>query len=72
MRKLLFLAVLGGVAYGLRMLWVEDERMRELRDRAPVPDRDPAALADEEDRLDEALRDSFPASDPPSMTPPHH
>jgi hypothetical protein len=72
MRKLLFLAVLGGVAYGLRRLLWEDAQMREFRQRAREAQREFSGLPDEEGRLDTALRDSFPASDPPSLTPPHH
>lgn len=68
MRKLLFLAVLGGVVYGLRRLIAEPERAPAPR--APADDRGRAEAEDQ--RLDEALRDSFPASDPPAMTPPRH
>jgi hypothetical protein len=82
MRKLLFLAVLGGVAYGLRKLYedtyrqsghgrdLEGQGERAFRRQKIVADlaRDEeSALVD--DRLDEALRDTFPASDPPAVGP---
>jgi hypothetical protein len=75
MRKLLFLAVLGGVVYGLRKLAEDappsfefDEPGSEYGDESRF---DQAAMDDElseDDRLDEALRESFPASDPPSVS----
>jgi hypothetical protein len=80
MRKLLFLAVLGGVAYGLRKLSEEAERnsIYGMDDDYATggPDRDDpesfgTAMGDElseDERLDETLRESFPASDPPSMS----
>jgi hypothetical protein len=77
MRKLLFLAMLGGVAYGLRKLSEDSARSAFDRHLDNPGDEytddqrfDQAAMDDElteDDRLDEALRDSFPASDPPSM-----
>ena len=50
--------------------------MPELRDPARPPTEGPAArapkprLPSEDERLDEALADSFPASDPPASTNP--
>ncbi|MFU8816433.1 MAG: hypothetical protein ACNA7W_13870 [Pseudomonadales bacterium] len=80
MRKLLLLAVMGGVAYGLRKLYEDIERhpgagsgeeehvaAGERPESALTGSAQDAEVAATQERLDEALRESFPASDPPSL-----
>jgi hypothetical protein len=83
MRKLLFLAVLGGVAYGLRKLYEDagqqtqgPDHERAERERrgggqrlAHRPRGTEAVSRTDDERLDEALRETFPASDPPAIGP---
>jgi hypothetical protein len=76
MRKLLFLAVLGGVVYGLRRMYEDanrgsygERRDEDLNPESRDRDRGENPPTTEDDRLDEALRESFPASDPPSIRP---
>lgn len=67
MNKWVVLALIGGAVY-----WLTKE---------PAPQRTRASLSapgasldpqDEQELLDEALDESFPASDPPAVTPPRH
>lgn len=62
MNKWLFLALLGGAAYCLSTHTPRSHSRRSQR----TDD-----VQQREDDLDEALRESFPASDPPSPTSPH-
>jgi hypothetical protein len=43
-------------------------KMDERKDRAPAPDDGEACRERREEMLDEALEETFPASDPPSLT----
>jgi hypothetical protein len=61
MNKWLFLALLGGAAYCLATYTPRSHTRRSQRTQD---------VQKREDDLDEALRESFPASDPPSPTSP--
>ncbi len=56
----LVLGLIGGVLY-----WLSKEPPRRAADARLDPD-------DEQELLDEALDKSFPASDPPAVTPTRH
>ena len=89
MRKLLLLAMIGGIAYTIRKVYEDLERNPMLDEEADAeapglerrshttagratggypPGESEAERKSAEGRLDETLRDSFPASDPPSFT----
>lgn len=62
MNRLVLLALIGG---GLYWLLKDSEPRRREMGEALDPD-------DQQARLDEALEESFPASDPPAVSPPRH
>ena len=77
MNRWIFLALLGGATYWL----LNNEPKRRAGAPASLPDADAPASGDQEpaasepgagaeqSALDEALQESFPASDPPAVTP---
>ncbi len=65
MNRLLVLALAGGFLY-----WLLKEPARRTRPEPPLPEDDRPAPYSEDDLLDEALEESFPASDSPAVTPP--
>ena len=67
MNRLLLLALIGGALYWLFKEPVPGGGQRRLS--ASGTGLDPE---DEQELLDEAIEESFPASDPPAVTPPKH
>jgi hypothetical protein len=47
----------------------EDEKDKAFRGKWPLPEGARPAKPEERDPVEEASRDSFPASDPPAFTP---
>lgn len=65
MNKLLLLTLIGGSLYWL-------SRQPQGRPRTEGEPHEPLDPEDEQALLDEALDESFPASDPPAVSPPKH